>query len=75
MRYQAILSLNCNDFTKYSFEAFASTMQAAIDKVIKQATKKGLNELNSRGQISIYKRKYSEYDDNYYHVGTVSAWN
>jgi hypothetical protein len=75
MRYQAILSLNCNDFTNHTFKAFASTAQAAINKVRKQAVAEGLNVLNSRGQISIYKRRYCEYDENYYHVRTVSAWN
>ena len=74
MRYQATLSLNCNDFTNCTFRAYASTAQAAINKVRKQAKKEGFNELNSRGQINVCKRRYCEYDDNYYHVATISAW-
>ena len=75
MRYQAILSLYCNDFMHYTFESYASTAQAAINKVRKQAIATGLNALNSRGQISIRKRSYREYDEHYYHVATVLAWN
>ena len=75
MRYRAILSLYCNDFINHIFEAFASTAQAAINKVRKQAIKNGFNALNSNGQISICKRRYCEHDANYYHVGIVLAWN
>ncbi len=75
MRYQATLNLYCNDFTNYCFKAYASTAQAAVNKVRKQAVAAGLNELNSRGRINVYKRKNSEYDDNYYYVNTISAWN
>ena len=74
MRYQATLNLYCNDFMHYVFEAYASTAQAAVNKVRKQAKEEGFNELNSRGQISIRKRSYREYDANYYPVGIVLAW-
>lgn len=74
MRYQVILNLYCNDFMHYTFQAYASTAQAAINKVRKQARREGFNELNSQGQISVRKRKCREYDTNYYYFGLVSAW-
>lgn len=75
MKYHAILSLYCNDFMNYTFEALASTAQAAINKVRKQAIKEGFNKLNSQRQISLCKRRYCEYDEHYYHFGIVLAWN
>lgn len=75
MRYQASLMLYDNDFKYYFFEALASTEQAAINKVKKQAKKAGFNESNSGGQISICKRRSCEYDANYYHYKIVLAWD
>ena len=59
-----------NAFEDYSFEAEASTAQAAINKVVKQATNEGLNALNSNGAITIYRLR--EFDKVY--INTVSAW-
>lgn len=75
MKYKASLNLHCIDFKNYTFEAFASTAQAAINKARKKAKKAGFNELNSCGDLSVFKRKNSEYDDNYYYVNTFLAWN
>ena len=75
MRYKATLSLYSNDFINYIFEAFASTAQAAINKVRKQAIRDGFNALNSQGQISICKRRYCKHDEHYYHYRIVLAWN
>lgn len=75
MKYKASLNLHCIDFTNHGFESFGSTMQSAINKARKQAVKAGFNALNSNGQIVVYKRKNSEYDNNYYYVTAISAWN
>ena len=76
MKYQVFLVLDRFNFfgDNWTFQAFSSTEQAGINKVRKQAKEAGFNELNSSGRINIYRRKNSEYDDNYYYVTTVLAW-
>ena len=82
MKYEAMSTIYSCDKC-YPFWAYASSANAAVNKIRKRAKRNGLNELNSHGYIVI--RKYKKIDKwpgfnnyyfaDYYFIKTVSAWN